>query len=251
MSVKKFSREEAARKTKRTVQKLEKLFGIPLPPRKRSAPLDMLIATILSQNTNDINSHRAYVALRKKYPAWDKIHTAQTRSIAAAIRTGGMANLKATGIKNLLNGLKERFGSLNLSWLKKLGNDEIIDILCSFTGVGLKTVSCVLLFSLGRDVFPVDTHVHRICNRLGLVRGCKTPDKTYMAMKTVVPEGKAYSLHINLIRFGRKICRSAAPLCGICPLYRECEFSLKAKYRSINSPSADAKKVNFMLLENV
>jgi endonuclease III len=241
--------KEAA-KTKRIVRELEHAFGVPVPPKKKSSPLDILIATILSQNTNDINSHRAYCNLRKQYPTWDAVRLARKSSIVSAIRTGGMANQKAVNIQDVLETLAEKFGSLNLRRLGKQSDDEIIDFLTSLKGVGKKTSACVLLFSLGRDVFPVDTHVHRICNRLGLVHNCKTPEKTFDAMKAVLPRGKAYSLHINLIRFGRKICRSGNPLCGICPLYKECEYPGRTQYRQ-TTPVPEDSKVNFMLLEQV
>ena len=242
---------DPAKKTARIVLRLEGTFGVPKRPRKFAAPLDMLIATILSQNTNDINSHRAYLSLRKKFPKWEQVKSATPASIAAAIRTGGMAKQKSVVIKNVLNGLSDRFGMISLSHLKNRPNQEIVEILCSLDGVGLKTASCVLLFSLGRDAFPVDTHVHRICNRLGLVRNCNTPEKTFEAMKDLVPKGKSYSLHINLIRFGRKICRSANPLCGVCPLYEDCVYAEKGNYRKSTAAMMGDEKVNFMLLDNV
>jgi endonuclease-3 len=238
-------------KAKRIVRNLEHVFGLPVPPKKKSPPLDILIATILSQNTNDINSHRAYCNLREKFPTWESVRLARKVSLISAIRTGGMANQKAVNIKDVLETLENQFGSLNLRPLRKKSDEEIIDFLTSLKGVGKKTAACVLLFSLGRDVFPVDTHVHRICNRLGLVHECNTPEKTFDAMKNIVPRGKAYSLHINLIRFGRKICRSATPLCGICPLYGECEYPAKTQYRKKASITAEDSKVNFMLLEEV
>ena len=239
------------KKVSKAVKALEKTFGIPLLPEKRASPLDMLIATILSQNTNDINSHRAYLNLRKIFPRWEEVQKAKSSSIVKAIRTGGMANQKAASIKKVLASLEHRFGTLKLDHLAKRTNDEIIEILCLLDGVGKKTASCVLLFSLGRDVFPVDTHVHRICNRLGLVTNCKTPEKTFDAMRELVPAGKAYSLHINFIRFGRKICRSANPLCGVCPLYDDCVFPDKAAHRKEMKSAMAESKVNFMLLDNV
>jgi endonuclease III len=240
-----------AEKTKRIVRKLERVFGVPAQPKKTSPPLDMLIATILSQNTNDINSHRAYGNLRGRFPTWEAVRSAGRASIAAAIRVGGMANQKAVVIKDVLQSLSEQSASMNLRYLSKRSDEEILEFLCSLKGVGRKTASCVLLFSLGRDVFPVDTHVHRICNRLGLVKSCSTPEKTFEAMRNIIPRGKSYSLHINLIKFGRKICRSANPCCGICPLYDECRYPARAKYRESTAADIKDHKVNFMLLEQV
>ncbi|MBI1806016.1 MAG: hypothetical protein HYR76_03055 [Ignavibacteria bacterium] len=153
-------------------------------------------------------------------------------------------------IKNILRVIKQKFGSLTLSGLRKKPTEEVFDLLCSFDGVGKKTAACVLMFSLGRDVFPVDTHIHRICGRLRLAPNCKTPDETFEQMKVLVPKNRAYSFHINLIRFGRKICRSTNPLCGNCPLYDQCLFPEKRDYR-MKSSSASASDYDFMLLDKV
>lgn len=208
----------------------------------------MLVATILSQNTNDKNSHRAFMKLRERFPRWEDAASAQTGSIRSAIKSGGMANQKSKRIKETLAAVKARYGVYDLSALGKKSDDKVIEELTSLKGVGFKTASCVLLFSLGRDVFPVDTHVHRICNRLGLVK-TKTPEKTYESMKNIFPKGRGYAFHTNLIRFGRRICRSANPLCGICPLFHECTFSGKKRQR--RTRAASRADHDFMLLDNV
>lgn len=230
---------------------LERFLGIPKQKRSLPPPLDMLIATILSQNTNDRNSHRAYTRLRSRFPRWNDVAKAPLRSIADAIRIGGMANQKAARIKETLRAVKDRYGSYSLSALRRKSDDEIIQELVSINGVGVKTASCVLLFSLRRDVFPVDTHVHRICNRLGLVPRTSTPEKTFEAMKGLVPRGRAYSFHTNLIRFGRMVCASSRPKCMICPLYDECEFEGKTIEHSHRADSAIPRNYDFMLLDNV
>jgi endonuclease III len=238
-------------KVRRVASHLDKLLGHPEPPRRKAAPLDMLVATILSQNTNDRNSHRAYLALREKYPTWDLVMNAPTRGIASAIRSGGMSIQKSGRIKEMLSALMSRFGSLDLRSLRTKTDDEIFEILLSINGVGVKTVACVLLFSLGRDVFPVDTHVHRICGRLGLAPGCTTPEKTFEWMKGLLPRSKAYAIHTNLIRFGRTICRAKNPLCGHCPLYDLCVFRGKKECRALRRPVRQGDKFRFMVLDNV
>jgi len=238
-------------KTRSVTTALEKMFGKPRLATRRAKPLDMLIATLLSQNTNDKNSHRAYRELRKRFPSWSSVLLASTRSIASAIRVGGMANQKSVRIKQILQRIKEDVGTLDLDFLKKKSNDDIIEFLTSFDGVGTKTASCVLLFSLGRDAFPVDTHVHRICGRLGLTPASKSPDHTYEEMKALVPKGKAYSLHINLIQFGRTICRSNNPLCGVCPLFTTCIFKQKTFFKQIARRYASSVDYRFMLLDHV
>lgn len=238
-------------KTRRIVTILEKFLGEPRQQARLPSPLDMLIATILSQNTNDKNSHRAFTELRRRFPKWDEVAHAPLRSIKSAIKTGGMANQKAPRIKETLHAVKKRYGGYTLAPLKRKSSDEIIAELTQLNGVGFKTASCVLLFSLRRDVFPVDTHVHRICNRLGLSNGAATPEKTFEAMKSLVPKGKGYSLHTNLIRFGRKVCRSTNPACDVCPLSRDCVFEGKSRRTSSRKHQPSLADHDFMLLDNV
>jgi endonuclease-3 len=236
-------------KALRVAKTLECTLGTPQQTSRLPAPLDMLIATILSQDTNDKNSHRAYTLLRSKYPTWDAVTGAPLRSLKATIRVGGMANQKSVRIRETLAVVKERYGKYDLSVLKKKSNDEVVEELTQIKGVGAKTASCVLLFSMGRDVFPVDTHVHRLCGRLGLAAG-STPEKTYMMMKDIVPAGRGYSFHTNLIRFGRKVCRSNNPACEQCPLYDECVYENKKRQLSKRHASSAADH-DFMLLDNV
>ena len=237
-------------KTSRVATILELALGTPVQAATLPRPLDMLIATILSQNTNDKNSHRAYTQLRKKYRRWQDVADAPVRSIISAIRVGGMANQKSPRIKETLLALKSRFGRYDLSALQKMTNDEVLEELTKINGVGVKTASCVLLFSMGRDVFPVDTHVHRLCGRLGLAPGCSTPEKTFHFMQGLFPKGKGYSFHTNLIRFGRRVCRSNNPACDICPLYDECVFPEKKRRLNVKRAVSSADH-DFMLLDNV
>ena len=233
----------------RIVRTLEKFIGCPRQARRLPPPLDMLIATILSQNTSDRNSHTAYTRLRERFPRWEAVAEAPLAAVRSAIWSGGMAKVKAPRIKKILRCVKYRYGAFTLDGLRRKSTEDVIAELTSLDGVGVKTAACVLVFSLGRDVFPVDTHVHRICNRLGLVSGCPTPEKTFAAMRPLIPKGKAYAFHTNLIRFGRKICRSAEPVCGHCPVYVECRYPLKRRHRS-GTPTSRTDH-NFMLLDNI
>jgi endonuclease III len=230
---------------------LDGILGVPLRPQADAKPLDMLIATILSQNTNDKNSFRAYTQLRKKIPSWKKVAEAPVQSIVSAIKSGGMANQKSRRIKKVLQEVRVRFGNYSLEILNKKSNDEIMDILLEFNGVGTKTAACVLLFSLKREVFPVDTHIHRIAARMGISGKSKTPDESFAVLNKIVPDGKAYSFHTNLIRFGRKICRASNPLCGGCPLFGECKFKQKDFYKKKSLPKYPGRDYNFMILDNV
>ena len=238
-------------KTLRVARKLEKFLGVPTPSFRKAPPLEMLIATLLSQNTNDRNSHRAYVQLKQRYPRWEDVLYASTRELANIIRVGGMANQKSARIKKILRTVWDRHGRFDLRFLKKMTDKAVYEELLSFDGIGLKTAACVMVFSLGRDVFPVDTHIHRICGRLGLAPNCKTPEKTFKFMKGIVPRARAYAFHTNLIRFGRKICKAQNPLCGICPLYDDCEWTEKSRFAAITRSTKEAVDVDFMLLDNV
>ncbi len=229
---------------------LEDTLGVPVQSSKLPPPLDMLIATVLSQNTNDRNSHRAYSALRSRYPTWEAVAKAPVRSLEATIRTGGMARQKSARIKEILRTVHSHYGGYDLSSLKKKSNEEVIEELTQMNGVGTKTAACVLVFSLGRDVFPVDTHVHRLCGRLGLTRNARTPDDTFERMKPLIPRGKGYSFHTNLIRFGRKVCHSQRPACGDCVLYDECTFDGKDQ-AALESKAASKADHTFMLLDNI
>jgi endonuclease III len=229
---------------------LESVLGKPVQAEILPDPLEMLIATILSQNTNDKNSHRAYTQLVKRFRRWEDIAHAPVRSIVSAIRVGGMANQKAPRIKETLLAVRNRFGSFHLGGLKRRTNEAVMKELVDIKGVGVKTAACVLLFSLGRDVFPVDTHVHRLCARLGIAPNCSTPEKTFQFMQRVFPKGKGYSFHTNLIRFGRRVCRANKPACDVCPLYGECTFTGKKKRTRITRFQSRADH-DFMLLDNV
>ncbi len=242
------------RKIRRAISILERHLGVPEQNRKnpRPDPLDMLVATILSQNTNDTNSYRAFGNLKKRFPDYELILRTPRISLESTIRSGGMAAQKSRRIRELLVELRKRYGSVSLDRYTKMDTGDIFADLISMNGVGVKTASCVLLFSLGREIFPVDTHVHRILNRLGIV-STTSPEKTFYVAGKHIPEGKAYSFHTNLIRFGRSICRSKKPLCGSCPLGKICTYPEKNLSATIDGStgSMNSGKRDFMLLDHV
>ncbi|MCK4403902.1 MAG: endonuclease III [candidate division Zixibacteria bacterium] len=207
--------------------KLGKLYG-----RKRwkvhANPLSELIATILSQNTSDHNSHRAYFNLRSKFTTWDDVRKANKRSVAGAIRSGGLADIKAKRIKDILNQIYEENRNLDLSFLKRWRTDRIKAYLRSFKGVGEKTVACVLLFSLRRPAMPVDTHVLRVSKRLGLVPQKADAKKAEVILEKLVPENLIYQFHLNLIEHGRNICKATNPWCESCVLLENCDYGGKS-----------------------
>ena len=230
---------------KKINQLLVKRFGIPPRKEKLPNPIDLLIATILSQNTNDNNSYKAYQNLIKKYSNWDEVRIAKRKDIEKEIRIAGLGYQKSKAIKNLLVELHKKEKSYSLDKVKNSSSIQAIEYLTEFKGIGVKTASCVLLFALDRDVCPVDTHVHRTLNRIGLVN-TKTPEKTFLKINQNFPPKIAHSFHTNLIRLGREVCTPKNYKCGICPLLKICKFNDKF----IDNNSVNSKKA-FMLLDSI
>jgi len=205
------------------IQNLKAVYGAPKPNRGLD-PLDVLIETILSQSTTNANSDRAFENLKRRFPDWDAARRARVASIEAAIRSGGLAKQKSVRIKELLNEIRKRRGSLDLSFLRKAPLEEAKQFLASFKGVGPKTVACTLLFACNRPVFPIDTHIFRIARRLGLIPDKCSDEEAHSLMGEMIPRARYYETHINLIRLGRKICRPRDPLCEQCCLVDYCEY---------------------------
>jgi endonuclease-3 len=180
------------------------------------------VFTILSQNTSDVNSERAYASLREIYPTWDSLAKSRPSRVADAIRSGGLANVKAPRILAVLREIRRREGGFDISWMRDARDAEIEEYLSSLPGVGPKTVACVLAFSLGRPALPVDTHVHRVATRLGLIPPGMPATKAYAALAELVPPRYRVSMHVGLIRLGREICKAGRPRCEECPLVDLC-----------------------------
>ncbi len=204
-------------------------YGDP-PPRTLQDPLSELIQTVLSQNTADINSDRAYASLVQRFGGdWEAVRAAPVNEIADAIRHGGLAEIKGARIKSILNRIVETVGELDLTFLRELPLEEGRAFLRSLGGVGPKTAACVLLFSCGRPALPVDTHVHRVSQRLGLVLQKATAEQAHALLEAMVPDGLVYSFHMLLIGHGRQICKAQRPRCFECPLADICPYLAKAQ----------------------
>lgn len=187
--------------------------------------LDELIYTILSQNTSAANSDRAYESLVNRFETWQAVAGSPVEDIASAIKSGGLANIKAPRIKNILLQIGERqHGDTNLDWLAELTDKEAVDYLLGFEGVGRKTAACVLMFSLGRPALPVDTHVHRVAMRLGLIEKVSA-DAAHDLLAQIVPAERVYSFHINVVAHGRQVCHARGPKCSQCALNRVCRWA--------------------------
>jgi endonuclease-3 len=193
----------------------------PLPP------LDELISTILSQNTNDTNRDRAFDALRERFPTWDAVRDADPEQVKEAIRPAGLANQKGPRIQNALRKITEFNGSLDLEFLRDYPTEKAYDWLKQLNGVGPKTASIVLLFSLDKPAFPVDTHIHRVTGRLGIRPEKMSADKAHQYLAERFPPEAYHHAHLNIIRLGREICQARSPKCPECPLNDLCDYYAK------------------------
>lgn len=187
-------------------------------------PVDQLVATILSQQTSSANQRRAFEALRERFPTWEEVMEAPVEDVEAAIYPAGLSGQKAPRIQEALRTILRERGDLNLDFLATMPVDEAQAWLRRLKGVGPKTAAIVLLFTFHRPAFPVDTHVHRIARRVGLVPLSSSAEKTQTLLEAIVEPERYYPLHIMLIRHGREICLAREPRCHICPLQAHCDY---------------------------
>jgi endonuclease-3 len=197
------------------------------------APLDSLMLTVLSQNTTDANSGRAFAQLQARFPSWEEVLAARPQEIAAAIRSGGLAEIKSRRIKQILRRIEQDRGRLDLGFLRRLPTPEVHDYLLGLPGVGRKTAAVVLLFSLHRPVFPVDTHVLRVSKRLGLIPPSTTMDRAHDVYAEMLEPDQMLDLHLGLIRHGREMCIARWPRCTVCLLRDLCP-QLGVKFISLD-----------------
>jgi endonuclease-3 len=212
------------RKVARVYDLLVQMHGIP-PWEPDGDALGGLVATILSQHTSDVNSARAYARLVERLPTWEQVRDAPLEVVADAIRPGGLAQQKAVRIQRILREIGEQSGGeLSLQGLRDMPLDEALTYLRTFSGVGPKTAACVLLFSLGRPAFPVDTHVWRVAKRLGLIGGSVSADAAHEILMRLIPAEWRHTMHVNVIQHGRRLCHARNPLCSRCLLRPECLY---------------------------
>jgi endonuclease-3 len=211
--------------SRRAVAIHQRLFWFYGTPEWRDPlpPLDELISTILSQNTNDRNRDLAFRELVRRFPSWEAVRDTNAAAVVDAIRIAGLANQKGPRIQTVLREITRERGSLDLSFLSKLTRDEAQTWLTRFNGVGPKTAAIVLQFSLGIAAFPVDTHIYRVTGRLGLRPAKMSVEQAHRFLEQVFPSETYYTAHLNLIRLGREICQARRPLCPLCPLLELCD----------------------------
>ncbi|MEP7357420.1 MAG: endonuclease III, partial [Anaerolineales bacterium] len=217
------SRRALAARARRIHAALLAAYGEPTW-RSEMPPLDELVSTILSQSTNDVNRDRAFEALRARFPTWEAVRDAPAAQVVDAIRVAGLANQKGPRIQAVLRDITAERGALDLEFLRDLPVAEARAWLTKFKGVGPKTAAIVLLFSLGRPAFPVDTHVHRVTGRLGLRPEKMSADDSHPHFEDLLPPNTYYAAHLNLIRHGREVCHARSPECGRCVLRALCPF---------------------------
>ncbi|MFU8796875.1 MAG: endonuclease III domain-containing protein [Dehalococcoidia bacterium] len=209
----------------RVIELLEKEYGA-LRWQPQGEPVDVLIRTILSQNTSDTNSNRAFASLKAEFKNWEDVASAPLDRVGRAIETGGLFRIKAVRIRQILEHIEQEQGRISLEFLKSKTAAEAESYLMSLPGVGYKTARCVLLFSFGKPSLPVDTHILRVARRLGLIDSKTSMDKAHIQLQTQVPFSKVYQFHVHVIEHGRKICRARNPHCGRCVLRADCPSGL-------------------------
>jgi endonuclease-3 len=196
----------------------------PRPWRPGRDPLATLVGTILSQNTNDLNRDRAFEQMRERFPTWEEVRDADPAELVEAIRPAGLANQKGPRIQNALRTITEQQGQLSLAFLADMETEQARQWLTSIKGVGPKTAAIVLCFALGKPAFPVDTHVHRVTKRLGLIGPKTTREQAHTVLERLLPAEIYYPFHMNLITHGRQVCKSQQPRCQVCVLQGHCDY---------------------------
>jgi len=196
------------------------------PDLSHPDPLDGLILTVLSQNTNDRNRDTAFTRLKKSYPTWQDVYEAKQDNLVEVIRPAGLANTKALRIHSILKRIQEKFGEISLKELKGFSRAEVEQFLEALPGVGPKTIACVLVFDLGIPAFPVDTHVSRFCRRIGWAEKKTKPEDIQKIMESAMSPARYLGVHINIITHGRHICTARNPKCDKCTVNEFCHYYL-------------------------
>lgn len=218
--------QKLTEKSQKVYKILLRLYGLP-DWRNPSSPIDELVSTILSQNTNDTNRDRAFQNLRERYSTWEEVRDARQEDVTDTIRTAGLANQKGPRIQMVLRQITEERGSLDLDFLRDQPAEDVYQWLIRFKGVGPKTAAIVMQFSLGIPAFPVDTHVYRVTGRLGLRPKKMTVEQSHPHLSSLFRPEEYGPAHLNIIRHGREICHARNPQCNLCVLVEICDYDDK------------------------
>ena len=218
------------RKYKQVSTFLSALYGYP-KWRQHLPPVDELVSTILSQNTNDVNRDRAFDTLVERFPTWEEVRDADPDAVIDAVRVAGLANQKGPRIQAALQYLTETQGSITLDHLEGMSIEEAKKWLTGINGIGPKTAAIILLFAYNRPAFPVDTHVHRVTKRLGLIDQKTGREKAHDELEQIVPPEDFYAFHLQIIQHGREVCHARTPNCEACVLQPACDY-----FQAIDKP---------------
>jgi endonuclease-3 len=202
---------------------LEDVYGYPTW-RPHLSPVDELVSTILSQNTNDTNRDRAFDSLTRRYPSWDAVRDAPAADVIEAIHSAGLSNQKGPRIQAALRYITETQGDITLDFLADMDVPQAKAWLTGIKGIGPKTAAIILLFAFGKPAFPVDTHVHRVTQRLGLIGPQTSAEQAHEELEKIIPPEQFLAAHLNIIRHGREVCHARHPNCEECPLTVYCEY---------------------------
>jgi endonuclease-3 len=217
------SKRALEEKYKRIAALLREEYGYP-EWRQHHPPVEELVSTILSQNTSDTNRDRALDSLMTRFPTWEEVRDAEPEAVIEAIRSAGLANQKGPRIQGALRYLTETQGRITLDHLIDMPIEEAKAWLTDIHGIGPKTAAIILLFAMNKPAFPVDTHVHRVTRRLGLIGQKTSAEKAHEEMEQIVPPEDFYAFHLQVIQHGRTVCHARAPKCGICVVQDECDY---------------------------
>lgn len=202
---------------------LEDTYGYPAW-RPQLSPVDELVSTILSQSTSDTNRDMAFDALKQRYPSWEEVRDAPAEDVIETIRSAGLANQKGPRIQAALRTITATQGTITLDFLAGYSIEEAKTWLTGINGIGPKTAAIILLFAFGKPAFPVDTHVHRVTQRLGLIDPKTNAERAHQVLEAIIPPDEYFPAHLNIIRHGREICQARRPRCEDCPLTAFCDY---------------------------
>ncbi len=220
------SHRERARVIDYVCRRLENQYGRPRHGNPED-PLDDLIFVILSNKTSPDVGARIYASLKQRFTSWDQVLRSSRVSLTSLLRPGGLGLIKSKQIRGLLTKVREEFGQVDLTPLRSMASSDVEEYLVSLPGVSLKVAKCVMMYTLGAEVLPVDTHVHRIATRLGWINR-KRADQCHEELEALVPPKRRLAFHVACISHGRAMCRPREPLCEVCPINRHCLFHERA-----------------------
>jgi endonuclease-3 len=203
------------------IQRLSERYA-PFPQEPRLEPIQELVFTILSQHTSDTNSERAFRGLMARFGTLEEVARADVAEIEQAITSGGLARVKAPRIKAVLNRVLELNGSLDLSFLREMPLNEAKAWLRQLPGIGPKSAGIILSFALGMPAMAIDTHIYRVCRRLGVIGPKVTAEKAHEVLEATVAPDQVFQFHVSFITHGRQVCKAQRPRCTECVVALGC-----------------------------